>query len=297
MIARAEPDNAMMIKTLAGERAIDGKPPVHSLLFNPGDPIGWYAGCGDGVTETRQKRMEAALDRYGANAMAVNIMNEDCSSPFVGEGQSHEYMGRLSDRKVKLFLDFVMRLKWRGKLVAITFFDGNEQSFSRSDAKYPFHKQMEKHAPFMELAVKQFAPIVDAFIIGIETNRYASIDMVEDAISWCKLFAKRTLDDGTTQRVPVGTHEQNVRKDNGRWRLTRRVPVNADFQGFETSNHPYHGSSRSPQDMKDEVQCLADNSPCPIWVMEANNAKDTLAREQNRAMAEVDGVIGIDGVW
>lgn len=298
MIARAEPDNAMMIKALAGERWPDGKPPVHSLLFNPGDPIGWYAGCGDGVTAARQDRMIDALDQYGANAMAINVMNEDCSSPFAGEGQHHEYMGRLSERKAALFRDFIMRLKYRDKLVAIAFFDGNEQSFSRRDSKYPFHRFGDRHAAFMAQVVGEFRYLADAFIIGIETNRYASTEQVEEAIAFCKLLAIRTGPDGKTVRVPVGTHEQNVSKlGAGRFTLRRRVPRNADFHGYETSNHPYHGHERSPEDMKQEIQFLRDNCSVPIWVMEASNAKDTRAREQNHAMAEVEGVIGIDGVW
>lgn len=294
MIARAEPDNAMMIKALAGERWPDGKPPVHSLLFNPGCSLGWYAGCGDGTSVAKQDAMIDALDRYGANAMAVNIMNEDCSSPFTGEYMASD----LDQNKAKLFRDFVLRLKYRNKLVAIVFFDGDEQSMTRTGSKYPFHRFGDRHAAFMAQVVGEFRYLADAFIIGIETNRYASTEQVEEAIAFCKLLAIRTGPDGETVRVPVGTHEQNVSKlGAGRFTLRRRVPRNADFHGYETSNHPYHGHERSPGDMKQEIQFLRDNCSVPIWVMEANDRKDGLAKAQNHAMAEVPGVVGVDGVW
>ena len=272
----------------------DGEPPVRSLLFNPGCSLGWYAGCGDGTSVAKQDAMIDALDQYGANAMALNLMNEDLSSPFKGEYMASD----LDPRKVGLFRDFVLRLKYRGKLVAIVFYDGDEQSFRRTGSKYPFHRFMDRHAAFMAQVVGEFRYLADAFIIGIESNRYASIEQVEQAIALCKLLAIRTGREGETVRVPVGTHEQNVSKlGAGRFSLRRRVPVNADFHGFETSNHPYHGHERSADDMKQEVQFLRDNCAVPIWVMEASDRKDDHAKAQNRAMASVPGVVGVDGVW
>jgi hypothetical protein len=272
----------------------DGEPPVRSLLFNPGCSLGWYAGCGDGTSVAKQDAMIDALDQYGANAIALNVMNEDCSSPFKGEYMASD----LDPRKAALFLDFVIRLKNRNKLVAVTFYDGNEQSMRNTRAKYPFHRFMDRHAAFMSWVVQEFRYLADAFIIGIETNRYASMEQVEEAIALCKLLAIRTGPDGETVRVPVGTHEQNVSKlGAGRFSLRRRVPVNADFHGYETSNHPYHGHERSPEDMKAEIQFLRDNCAVPIWVMEANDRKDDHARRQNHAMASVPCVVGIDGVW
>lgn len=280
-----------------------GKPPVHSLLFNPGDPIGWYAGCGEDskglVTVARQDAMIREIKKAGANAMAVNIMNEDLSSPFAGTYDKHQYGRKLDMRKTNLYIDFIMRLKFEGILVAIVFFDGDEHSFTRTGSKFPFHRFMDRHAAVMSLAVKQFVNVADAFLLGIETNRYIrQIEVVEECIGFLQLQATRIESDGTIRRVPVGTHEQNVRKNSsGQYYLVRRVPVNADFHGYETSNHPYKGHERSADDMKREIEFLSSRSHCPIWVMEASNKKDAHARAQNHAMATVPQVIGIDGVW
>ncbi len=271
---------------------------VRSLLFNPGCSLGWYAGCGDGVTVSQQNAAIDQLDKYGCNAAAVNIMNEDVCSPF--DGTYMDKPLKFNQRKLDLFFGFAQRLKARGKKVAVVFFDGCEENAgykSVKGAKYPYHKYPERHQEFLKLATENCRSFADAFLLGIETNRYFPIEIVEFGISYIKQFAYSWSVDGKKIPIPVGTHEQNVSWKSGKPYLRRRIPFSADFHGFETSNHPHKGDSVSVSNMKREVECLvAGAGGKPVWVMESNSSKGDHAKAQNRALAEIPGVIGVDGV-
>ena len=265
---------------------------AHSLLFNPASTLGWYAGCGDGTSVDIQTRMIDEMDKYGADTMSLNIMNEDLSSPFAGE-----YMNSpLDNRKYDLFEGFVAMLKARGKQVVIVFFDGDEHSAINATVKYPFHEFRERHAPFMEIVTRHFAPVASGFCIGIETNRYVSMEMVEQALVWVERFAIRTQADGTIYHIPVFTHEQNVGWKNDNPYLKRPVPRNAKIAGFEMSNHPYYGDDVTPEHMVREVTALYESCHKQIWVMESNSKKGGRAKDQNNALADLPFVVGVDGV-
>ena len=245
----------------------------------------WYMGLGDGANAAKQNAYIKDMDRFGINTANINICNEELSSPFTGEFMASP----IHDGKVKLLVDFIVRLKDHGKNIVIVFFDCPPSQHP----KYPFWRYSDRLAPFLEMATKALAPIADGFILSIESGRYVPMNIVEDAIGFIQQFARRG-----NVRLPVGTHEQNVRRDgNGKLFLKRRVPRNADFHGFETMNHPYDGDKVSVSAMADEVRFLAANSGgVPIWKMESNPSEGSLARAQNRAIAEIPGVVGVSGV-
>ena len=262
---------------------------VHSKLFfyYRGKIDGcWYLGWGDGTSVAKQNAYTDDMDRFGVNTITLNICNEDLSSPFKGEFMRSE----LDAAKVLSLLNFIRRLKERGKIVVIMLFDCPQSA----TAKYPFWRYMDRIPAFIEIVVKALAPLVDGFMLAIESNRGPlSIDLVEIGIDYIRKFAVRG---GVA--LPCGTHEQNVgRNGNGKLVMRRRVPRNADFVGFETSNHPYYGDNVPVAQMVEEIQFLVANSGgIPVWVVESNASEGAHARKQNRAMAELPGVIGVNGV-
>ena len=249
----------------------------------------WYLGYANYSSIDRQNAYIDDMDRFDADTATLNILNEHLCSPFIGEFMaSPMHQGRL-----KMLGDFIVRLKDRGKKVAIVYVDCPPAD----DAVYPFWRYADRLAQFIEIATPPLAQLADAFILGIETNRGPlSVELVEYGIDLIRKHAFRMVD-GYKLVLPVGNHEQNVGYDSkGRLRMTRRAPRNADFIGFETSNHPYWGYEVPVSKMRDEVAFLvAHSNATPVWVMESNNLEDAHARKQNRAMAALPGVIGVSG--
>jgi len=252
--------------------------------YNGERDVCWYLGLGDYTSVARQDAYLRDMDRFGANTITLNLMNEELSSVFSGEFMQSS----LHEGKLKLLGDFIGRLKNSGKIVVITYFDCPPADHP----KYPFWRYSDRLAPFLELATPPLAKIVDGFILGIETNRGpCSMNIVEAGIG---LIQKHAVRNGV--KLPVSTHEQNVGWKHGKPYLKRRVPRNGDFVAYETSNHPYDGGNVSVARMVDEVQFLVAHSGGKgVWVVESNNREDAHARAQNQAMAEIPGVIGVGG--
>ena len=267
---------------------------AHSRLFSKYQGrwnLGWYIGCGDGTTTDRQRVFIDEMDAVGANVAVVNLMNEDICTVFEGEYMKSPY----DQRKIDQLAQFYGMLKARGKMMGVAFFDGP----ASSNPRYPFLRYWDRHAAFMQQVTPALAPYVDVFFVGIETNRYASITAVEDAIDVitplaCRIDPKT----GVRYQIPVAAHEQNVGWRNGKPYMTRRVPRNASFAGLETSNHPFDGDNRSALQMCQESDCVRDSmgDGRGVWVMESNAFDSQRAKKQNNAMARLPGVIGIDGV-
>lgn len=232
----------------------------------------WYLGNGDGTSVSKQNAYINDMDRFGADAITLNILNEECSTLFTGEFMNSPWhMG-----KVNLFTNFVNRLKARRKAVVIVFLDGPPVS----NAKYPFFKYLDRMPSFIEIATKALSPIVDGFILGIETNRYFDLATVNAGVGLIQKFAVRN-----GVKLPVGTHE-----------CSYRIPANADFIGYETRNHPVtQGDSTSVATMVGEVNTLVSKAGGkPIWVIESNSSEGAQAKAQNRAMAALPGVVGVN---
>lgn len=237
----------------------------------------WYLACADDSTRHKQDAYLEDMDRFGTDTITINIMNEDMSSVFKGEFMRSAW----DERKVGSLLSFITRLKDRKKNVVIVYFDSPPVQ-PPSSAKYPFWRYLNRIPDFLEICTKALAPMVDGFILGIETNRGPlSIREVEYGIGYIKKFAVRG---GIA--LPVGTHEQSY-----------RIASNADFIGFETRNHPVtQGDSTSVADMAADVKgLLARANGKPVWVIESNSSEGAHARAQNRAMAALPGVYGIGG--
>jgi len=265
---------------------------VRSKLFwyyNGKLDCNWYMGLGDGANVAKQNAYIKDMNRFGINTAVINIMNEELSSIFTGEFMR----STIHEGKLKLLVDFIMRLKENGKIVVIVFFDCPPAKHP----KYPFWRYGDRLALFLEVATRALSPIVDGFILGIETGRGpCSIDLVEAGIGLIQQFAFRMIGDYRLQ-LPVGTHEQNVRRNKkGKLYLKRRVPRNANFHGYETMNHPYDGDKVPVSEMVEEVQFLvARSGGIPIWKMESNPSEGKIAKKQNNGIAKLPGVIGVSG--
>jgi len=244
----------------------------------------WYLGWGDGVTKKMQDAYIDDMDRFGADTITLNLLNEGICSPF-----SKEFMGPYSQQKVDLMFGFIDRLKARGKLIVIVPFD-----CPRCDGgKYPFWRFTERLGPFLQLAAQAFSPKVDGFIVGIETDRSPtmtakrglSLAELDAAVFILKENAYRMDAAGNKYPIPVGTHEAGF-----------RIAPRADFIGVETPNHPVtQGDGTSVEQMvtwaKKWVVAAAGR---PVWVIESNSSEGSIARAQNRAMAEIPGVVGVN---
>jgi hypothetical protein len=242
-------------------------------------------GWGDGTSVAKQNAYIDDMDRFGIDTITLNLLNESISTAFTGEFMNSPY----SQQKVDLMFGFIDRLKARGKNVVIVFFDCPRDD----NGKYPFWKFTNRLVPFLEIATKAFSPVVDGFILGIETNRSPtitadrglSLEEVDYALWFVQQFAKRTVN-GKEYEIPVGTHEQSY-----------RIPSKADFIGYETRNHPVtQGDSTSVSDMVADVQGLVNVANGKfVWVIESNSLEGSTARAQNRAMANIPGVVGVGG--
>ena len=264
---------------------------THSKMFyhdSRGNPVCAFYKSYDSVAS--QDEYLRDMVKHKITDAVLNICNEDIGIPFSGEFMNSSY----DENKLKRLTNFVVRLKNAGIRSTAALFDcpplGN-------NCKYPVWKYEDRIVPFLQQAVTPLAQIFDAFVFSIESNRGIPIDIVEYAIDIIKPLAYRMVGDYRLQ-IPVGTHEQNVGwNKNNKPYLKRRVPRNAHFHGFETSNHPYKGYEVPVSRMRDEVAYLASHSGgVPIWVMESNNLEDARARRQNNGMARIPGVIGVDGV-
>ena len=241
----------------------------------------WYLGWGDGTSVAKQNAYIDDMDRFGADTITLNLLNEGISSPFTGEFMNSPY----SQQKVDLMFGFIDRLKIRGKLVVIVFFDCPRDK----NGKYPFWKFTDRIGPFLEIATKATAPKVDGYIIGIETNRNPTImadrgltvEEMDLGIGLVQKFAVRTVN-GVEIKLPVGTHEQSD-----------RCPSKADFIGYESKNHPFSPAS-TPVLVKEVTELVAKVKK-PVWLIETRADEGEECKQQNRALATIPGVVGIGG--
>jgi hypothetical protein len=267
---------------------------VHSLLFNYYQGrrnTGWYVGNEDSTSVAKQNATIDEMDKYGANTIALNLMNEELSTLFKGEFMNSAW----DNYRVDLITNFIVRLKQRGKNVVIVFFDGPAVT-PASDAKHPFLRYWDRLVPFAQIATKALAPIVDGFLIGIETHRYASSDDVENAIDAIRPLAFRMIN-GVRYNIPISSHEQHVSWGLSGPYCSRRILRNSDFVCLETSWHPLdQANSVSVSDMVREVQCAVDNANGKgVWVCEMNGNYTEREKEQFNAVSRIQGVIGVDG--
>lgn len=244
----------------------------------------WYLGWGDDTSVEKQNAYIDDMDRWGANTITLNLLNEGCSSPWTGEFMN----SALNQQKIDLMFGFIERLKARGKLIVFVFFDCPRDN----SGKYPFWKYTDRLGPFLEVATKALAPKADGFIVGIETNRSPTVTAgrgltlaeMDMCIGVIKSQAYRVAPDGTRYNIPVGTHEQS-----------HRVPSLADFIGYETKNHPHNGDGVPVGVMVNEVKQLVSVAQGrAVWVMESNSREGNIAKLQNQAMAALPGVVGVN---
>jgi hypothetical protein len=242
----------------------------------------WYLGWGDGTSVAKQNVYINDMDKFGIDTITINLLNEAISTPFTGEFMNSPY----SQQKVDLMFGFIDRLKARGKNVVIVFFDCPRDK----KGKYPFWKFTERIGPFLEIATKAFAPKVDGFIIGIETNRSPtitanrglSIEEMDLGIGLVQQFAVRTVN-GVEHKLPVGTHEQSY-----------RIPSKADFIGYESSNHPFNPLPTNAI-VAEVKELVARANGKPVWLIETRADEGEECKKQNRILAELPGVVGIGG--
>jgi len=235
----------------------------------------WYLGAGDGVTVDMQNAYMDWCEKYHCDTTIINLNNEELMSLF-----ADEYMRTIDLRKYDMFASYVQRLKARGAKIVFAFWDGPAID-PPEDAKYPCLRYMDRHIPFIQAACKALNPYARAYIVGIETNRYWSSEMVAQAIAITKENAGI---------IPVGTHEQ--------WDPRERTFPGGDFCCYETRNHPKDGDLVPVAEMVADVQFAQSHLPpwFQMWVAERNlNPLGSRAREQARAIAELPGVCGVSG--
>jgi hypothetical protein len=241
----------------------------------------WYLGWGDGTSVAKQNAYIDDMDRFGVDTITLNLLNEGISSPFTGEFMNSP----LNNQKIDLMFGFIDRLKTRGKLVVIVFFDCPRDN----RGKYPFWKFTDRIGSFLEIATTAFAPKADGFIIGIETNRSPtitakrglSVEEMDVAIGLVQKFAFR-MNGEKKYLIPVGTHEQSD-----------RCPSKADFIGYESKNHPF--SPAVTEIIVAEVKKLVAKVKKPVWLIETRADEGIEAKAQNRILAALPGVVGIGG--
>jgi hypothetical protein len=261
--------------------------PIKSKLFwryNGNLESCWYLGWGDGTSVAKQNAYINEMDKWGGNTITINLLNEGCSSPWVGEFMNSP----LDNRKVDLMFNFVDRLKARGKLVVFVFFDCPRDNGGR----YQFWKYTDRLGPFLEIATKALAPKADGFCVGIETNRSPTItanrgltlEELDMCVAVIQSQAYRIAPDGTRYNIPVGTHEQGF-----------RVAPRSTWVGYESKNHPFQGDSTPIYQLVSEVKTLVSKAGGRgVWVMESNSSEGAKAKAQNQAMAQIPGVVGVN---
>jgi len=241
----------------------------------------WYLSY---ATVAKQDAYIRDMDKYGVTACTPNICNEGIATPFSGEFMKSS----LHEGRVNSLFNFMRRLKNAGKLVVPVLFDCPRDN----NGAYPFWRYTDRIGPFIEIASKAFAPMADAMILGIETNRGPtitahrglSVGEVNYTMRLMKKHAYR-MDGGTRYNIPVGVHEQSS-----------RYFEDADFFGYETRNHPFQGWDVPVANMVNEVkELVVRQRGKPVWVLESNEREDAHAKAQNRAMAALPGVVGIGG--
>jgi hypothetical protein len=232
----------------------------------------WYL-CGDDSSDAKREAYIRYAQARGVNTVLLCLNNEGCMSVF-----RDGFMKSLDMAKVNTVLRFCKQLQNAGMMPAITFYDGPAIPGAR------YHPILdcpdETHAEFIKAACKTLNPYVGLYLIGCETNRYWSTEKVETAIAFTKLHAGLH---------PVGTHEHCG--------PSRVFPRSADFCCYETANHPKDGDNVSVNDMVTEVKALQTRLPAgmPVWVGEKNWNDSQRSKEQGRALAEIPGVLGMDG--
>jgi len=228
----------------------------------------WYL-CGDGVNDAmRDAHILWCID-HGCDGTILCLNNEELMTLF-----ADEYMRTLDMRKYETLICYLDTLKDNGAKIVFAFFDGP----AIPGAKYPCLKYMDRHEGFIAAACKTLNPYASAYLIGCETNRYWSTDIVRQAIACTKQHAGL---------IPVGTHEQ--------WNPHEREFPGGDFCCYETRNHPKDGDSISVADMVAEIQHIQTHLPpgFPVWVAEHNLNNSRRGLDQARAMAEIPGVVGV----
>ena len=249
----------------------------------------WGHGWWDNASVAKQDAYIRDCIKFGVNMVPHILLNEAAASPFTGEFMA----SGIDNRKVDLMVKYIERLKSHGIGSAIGLVDCPQIS----NPRYGFWNHLDRLAPFIEIAVKAFSPLADCFLLGCETCRGPlTIELVEEGIGLMQSNAFKTIN-GERVRIPCGTHEVYVGWKNGKPYMKRRLPRNADFIAIETCNHPFDGCNVSIADMCTEVSLIASNAGGRgVWVVESNEKEDDYARQQNRALAELPGVIGVGGV-
>ena len=258
---------------------------VHNSLFYDwnGKKRGtWGLPFGDGCdSDDEFSCCVEHCKRWNTRSVIFCLNNEGYISLF-----TNGYMHDVDMDKYNRLIAKSAYLKSIGFLVIYAFYDGPSDPRGKY---YPILNQMDKHELFMKLACEKLNPYADAYLIGCETNRYASTEDVEAGINTVKKYTWK----------PVSTHEQlGIYKVNGVWTSRRRFPFNADFVCYETNNHPKDGDSVSVQDMVSEIQGLYSLLPPgpmreKIWVAESNINNSQKSRDQAGAMAELPYVVGL----
>jgi len=247
---------------------------INNALFFP-----WKSGvessfylAGDNTTDEMRRACVEYSFSHGCNGLVLCLNNEERMSLF-----RDEYMRNVDWQKFDKLMEFVRYVHALAGKIVFAFYDGPPIP----DAKYPCLRFMDRHAEFIRQACAALNTYAAAYLIGIETNEYWSVDIVRQAIAETKKHAGL---------IPVGSHEQ--------WRPDGREFCGGDFCCYETQNHPADGDNISVAAMVDEVRFVQSRLPpgVPMWVCEFNLHDSEHARAQARAMAELPGVVGIGGV-
>jgi len=244
--------------------------------------------CGDGSTTAMRNAYIAWCKQNNLNTVMLCLNNDRYMSLF----KPRKYMRVWDDARVDITGRYIMQLKAAGLIVAIVFWDNPADPEGKYAPAWTCSDDL--HAQFISLVCPALNPYVDLYLIGCESGRGTegipgrTSGWVEAAIDVTKKYASGRL---------VGTHEQGVGWKDNKPYMIRRVPNNADFHIYETSNHPANGNDVPVSDMVQEVTFLVSRAHgVPIIVGEHNT--DILGAHsmaQARAMAGIDGVYGVDG--
>ncbi len=232
----------------------------------------WGLGCGDGFDDDMRLAYVEWCQDKGCDGIIILLNNEGYVSLF----RDH-YMGSVDMGKYNKLIQYCQYLKSNHIKIVFAFYDGPEIR----DGKYwPIISQLDKHEAFMQAACQALNQYASAYLIGCETNRYWTPELVNQAIWTCKKYAGL---------IPVGSHEQ--------WNPVGRKFVGGDFCCYETRNHPKDGDAISVKDMVDEIKYIQTFLPAgfPVWVSEFNWSDSSRAIAQARALAALPGVVGVGG--
>lgn len=230
----------------------------------------WGLACGDGYTDDMVQDYVKVAKARGVDGVMVLLNNEGYVSLF-----SDGYMQTVNMGK---YLKMIQRFEYfraNGIKIVVAFYDGPED---RSGPYWPILSQTYRHEPFIQAACQALNPYVAAYVIGCETSRYWSSEIVGQAIAATKKYAGL---------IPVGTHMV--------WKPDSYPFPGGDFLAYETLNHPKDGDSVSVAAMVAEVQGIQSHLPpgFALWVSEFNWNDSARCREQARALAALPGVVGV----